>query len=247
PADNIEESKSNDGLEMHISKVEDAAERIVRDFEQSVEYLRSKERENGAQGSSKGAVDQHSAESDVSATRATITEFSSTSAPTNHALPHLTDAGRASPKPEPLKRATSGTQLIHEPSYLQKPSTWHKKRASRITLVGDVRDKLVFLIDDMINKSSSFLTAAEHLKVQCGAAKIYIIAAHGLFGGTSLAEIELCPYVDKVIVTNTFPIPSELSSKSKKLVQIDVSFVLAEAIRRNHNGESISYLFERSL
>ncbi|KAJ1919002.1 ribose-phosphate pyrophosphokinase 1 [Mycoemilia scoparia] len=149
--------------------------------------------------------------------------------------------------PSTLELIASGTHLINEPSYTQKPSTWHKKKASRVTLVGDVQNKLVFLIDDMIDSSSSFLTAAEHLKVQCGAKEIYIIAAHGLFGGTSLAEIELCPHVDKVIVTNTFPLPDEVISKSKKLVQIDVSLVLSEAIRRNHNGESISYLFEKSL
>ncbi|KAJ1953149.1 ribose-phosphate pyrophosphokinase 1, partial [Linderina pennispora] len=85
-----------------------------------------------------------------------------------------------------------------------------------------------------------------HLMVNCGARAVYIVAAHGLFSGTSLGEVEICPYVQKVIVTNTFPIPDELTSASSKLVQIDVAPVLAEAIRRNHNGESISYLFNRN-
>ncbi|KAJ2454571.1 ribose-phosphate pyrophosphokinase 1 [Coemansia sp. RSA 2336] len=147
-----------------------------------------------------------------------------------------------------IHRITSGTHLQSDPP-LRPPVTvtsWHKKRNARITLVGDVRNKLVLLLDDMIDHPSSFLTAAEHLMVHCGASAVYIVASHGLFSGSSLGEVEICPYVHKVIVTNTFPIPDELTSASTKLVQIDVAPVLAEAIRRNHNGESISYLFDRN-
>ncbi|KAJ2324966.1 ribose-phosphate pyrophosphokinase 1, partial [Coemansia sp. RSA 2702] len=147
-----------------------------------------------------------------------------------------------------IQRIMSGTHLQSDPP-LRPPvsvTSWHKKRNARITLVGDVRNKLVLLLDDMIDHPSSFLTAAEHLMVHCGARAVYIVASHGLFSGSSLGEVEICPYVHKVIVTNTFPIPDELTSASTKLVQIDVAPVLAEAIRRNHNGESISYLFDRN-
>lgn len=147
-----------------------------------------------------------------------------------------------------MHRITSGTHLQSDPP-VRPPvavTSWHKKRNARITLIGDVRDKLVLLLDDMIDHPSSFLTAAEHLVVHCGARAVYIVAAHGLFSGSSLGEVEICPYVQRVIVTNTFPIPDELTSASTKLLQIDVAPVLAEAIRRNHNGESISYLFDRN-
>ncbi|KAJ1737337.1 ribose-phosphate pyrophosphokinase 1 [Coemansia sp. RSA 1939] len=148
----------------------------------------------------------------------------------------------------PIHRITSGTHLQSDPP-LRPPvavTSWHKKRNARITLVGDVRDKLVLLLDDMIDHPSSFLTAAEHLMVQCGARGVYIVASHGLFSGSSLGEVEICPYVMKVIVSNSFPIPPELTSASSKLVQIDIAPLLAEAIRRNHNGESVSYLFDRN-
>ncbi|KAJ1995903.1 ribose-phosphate pyrophosphokinase 1 [Coemansia spiralis] len=147
-----------------------------------------------------------------------------------------------------IHRITSGTHLQSDPP-LRPPvavTSWHKKRNARITLVGDVRNKLVLLLDDMIDHPSSFLTAAEHLMMHCGAQAVYIVASHGLFSGSSLGEVEICPYVHKVIVTNSFPIPDELTSASTKLVQIDVAPLLAEAIRRNHNGESISYLFDRN-
>ncbi|KAJ2410078.1 ribose-phosphate pyrophosphokinase 1 [Coemansia sp. RSA 2531] len=151
-------------------------------------------------------------------------------------------------QPQAIQRITSGTHLQSDPP-LRPPvavTSWHKKRTARITLVGDVRDKIVLLLDDMIDHPSSFLTAAEHLMVHCQARAVYIVAAHGLFSGSSLGEVEICPYVQNVIVTNTFPIPDELTSASSKLIQIDIAPVLAEAIRRNHNGESISYLFDRN-
>ncbi|KAJ2748109.1 ribose-phosphate pyrophosphokinase 1, partial [Coemansia nantahalensis] len=157
-------------------------------------------------------------------------------------------ASRRSTFTSSMQRITSGTHLQSDPP-LQPPvavTSWRKKRNARITLIGDVRGKLVLLLDDMIDHPSSFLTAAEHLMVQCGARAVYIVASHGLFSGSSMGEIEVCPYVHRVIVTNSFPIPDELTSASSKLVQIDVAPVLAEAIRRNHNGESISYLFDRN-
>ncbi|KAJ2815061.1 ribose-phosphate pyrophosphokinase 1, partial [Coemansia erecta] len=112
-----------------------------------------------------------------------------------------------------MHRITSGTHLQSDPP-LRPPvavTSWHKKRNARITLVGDVRNKLVLLLDDMIDHPSSFLTAAEHLMVHCGARAVYIVASHGLFSGSSLGEVEICPYVHKVIVTNSFPIPDELT------------------------------------
>ncbi|KAJ2724901.1 ribose-phosphate pyrophosphokinase 1 [Coemansia sp. Benny D115] len=171
---------------------------------------------------------------------------------------HLRTAGRPAAVPvdsvsnngtaAAMHRITSGTHLHADPPVCPPVAvtSWHKKRTARITLVGDVRDRTVLLLDDMIDHPSSFLTAAEHLMVHCGARAVWIVAAHGLFSGSSLGEIEICPYVHRVVVTNTFPIPQELTSASTKLIQIDVSPVLAEAIRRNHNGESISYLFDRN-
>ncbi|KAJ1939186.1 ribose-phosphate pyrophosphokinase 1, partial [Linderina pennispora] len=85
-----------------------------------------------------------------------------------------------------LHRIVSGTHLQADPP-VRPPmavTSWHKKRNARITLVGDVRNKLVLLLDDMIDHPSSFLTAAEHLMVNCGARAVYIVAAHGLFSGT---------------------------------------------------------------
>lgn len=113
-----------------------------------------------------------------------------------------------------------------------------------VTLVGNVRDRPVFLVDDMIDKSTSWIAAAETVVKRGGATKVYCMATHGLFGGDCLAEMVECECIDKIVVTNAFPIPEHKQAQAKdKLVIIGVDHLLAEAIRRNHHGESISQLF----
>ncbi|KAI9833937.1 MAG: hypothetical protein M1819_003446 [Sarea resinae] len=112
-----------------------------------------------------------------------------------------------------------------------------------ITLVGNVRDKTVFIVDDMIDKAGSWIAAAETVVKRGGAKKVYCIATHGLFGSDCLAEMEACPCIDHIVVTNSFPIPSEKAATTRKLSVLDLSNLLSEAIRRNHYGESVSQLF----
>jgi ribose-phosphate pyrophosphokinase len=112
-----------------------------------------------------------------------------------------------------------------------------------ITLVGDVRNRTVFIVDDMIDKSGSWIAAAETVVKRGRAKKVYIIATHGLFGGDSLEELQDCDCIDAIIVTNSFPIPEQKIRAANKLVVLDLAPLLAEAIRRNHYGESISALF----
>lgn len=106
-----------------------------------------------------------------------------------------------------------------------------------ITLVGDVRDRTVFLVDDMIDKSGSWIAAAETVVKRGGAKKVYCIATHGLFGDSSLEQMEACESINYIVVTNTFPISPQVARKSKKLIIIDISSLLSESIRRHHYGE----------
>lgn len=112
-----------------------------------------------------------------------------------------------------------------------------------ITLVGDVRNRTVFIVDDMIDKAGSWIAAAECVVKRGLAKRVYCVATHGLFGGDALAELERCDCINQIIVTNSFPIPPEKARDAKKLVVLDLAGLLAEAIRRNHYGESISPLF----
>ncbi|CEP23492.1 K00948 ribose-phosphate pyrophosphokinase [Cyberlindnera jadinii] len=110
-----------------------------------------------------------------------------------------------------------------------------------ITLVGNVKERSVIILDDMIDRPGSFIAAAEHCRLNCGAKKVYVVATHGLFIDDCLQELNNSQYIDQVVVTNTYPLTEEKKT-CPKLVTIDIAPILAECIRRDHYGESISVL-----
>ena len=112
-----------------------------------------------------------------------------------------------------------------------------------ITLVGNVKDRTVLLMDDIIDRSGTWIAAAETCVKIGHAKKVYCIAVHALFGEDSLEELEDCECIDYIVVTNTFPIAPERVRASKKLIMIDLSNLLAEAIRRNHHGGECKHLY----
>lgn len=113
-----------------------------------------------------------------------------------------------------------------------------------VTLVGNVKDKVVLIMDDLIDQSGSWIAAAETVVKIGGAKKVYCVATHGLFGDDSLEMMEKCQCIDFVVVTNSYPIDPERIRASNKLVILDLSNLLSEAIRRHHYGESISQLYQ---
>ena len=116
-----------------------------------------------------------------------------------------------------------------------------------VTLIGNVKDKIVFIIDDLLDQSGSWIAAAETVMKRGDAKMVYCIATHGLFGDDSLEQMEACECIDFIVVTNTYPIASDRIKACKKLIILDISNLLSEAIRRNHYGESISALFQHYL
>ena len=133
----------------------------------------------------------------------------------------------------------AGAASDAEEEELKNPELEHT-----ITLVGNVRDKVVLIIDDMIDQCGSWIAAAETVVKMGGAQKVYCMATHGLFGDDSLEMMENCQCIDFIVVTNSYPIAPERIKASKKLVLLDISNLLAEAIKRNHYGESISQLYQ---
>lgn len=111
---------------------------------------------------------------------------------------------------------------------------------SKLTVVGNVTGRIALLVDDIIDDVNSYIVAAELLREK-GAKKIYVLATHGLLSKDGPLLIEKSA-IDEVVVTNT--VPHELQKmQCSKIKTIDISALLAEAIRRIHNKESMSYLF----
>ncbi|KAA0201458.1 hypothetical protein HAZT_HAZT006828 [Hyalella azteca] len=101
-------------------------------------------------------------------------------------------------------------------------------------------DKIAILVDDMADTCGTICHAADKL-LAAGAMKVYAILTHGIFSGPAVSRINNACF-DAVVVTNTIP-QDEHMKESGKIQLIDISNILAEAIRRTHNGESVSFLF----
>jgi ribose-phosphate pyrophosphokinase len=106
-------------------------------------------------------------------------------------------------------------------------------------LIGEVKDKDVVIIDDMIDTAGTLLQAVDALKRE-GARRIIAAAVHGVLSGPAIARIENSP-IEEVIITNTIPLPPEKANR--KFHVLSVAPLLAEAIRRIHDEESVSTLF----
>lgn len=111
------------------------------------------------------------------------------------------------------------------------------------TIVGEVKDKVALIIDDLISTGGTILRTASACR-QLGAKRVYAAASHGVFVGAA-NEVLANEALDKVIVTNTIP-PFRLNSEAarSKLEVFDAAPFFAAAITRIHTGGSIVALLE---
>jgi len=107
-------------------------------------------------------------------------------------------------------------------------------------IIGDVKGKNCVIIDDMIDTAGTLCAAATALQEQ-GVADVYACATHGVLSGPALQRITDSP-LKKVFITDTIPTHEKLT-QCDTLCSLSVSHLLAEAIRRTHNAESVSSLF----
>jgi ribose-phosphate pyrophosphokinase len=105
-------------------------------------------------------------------------------------------------------------------------------------VVGEVADKVALIVDDLISTGGTLRRAAAACRAN-GSAAAYAAATHGLFTGNAQRELA-DPSLQQLVITNSVP-PLRLdpASLGEKLVVLDVAPLVAEAIRRLHEGGSI--------
>ena len=107
-------------------------------------------------------------------------------------------------------------------------------------IIGDVADRDCILVDDMIDTGGTLCKAAEALKER-GARRVFAYATHPVFSGKA-AENLASDALDEIVVTDTIPLSPQIAALGKVRV-LTLSSMLAEAIRRISNEESISAMF----
>ena len=107
-------------------------------------------------------------------------------------------------------------------------------------LIGELKDKDVLIIDDMIDTAGTTVNAAESAQKR-GAKSVTAIATHGVLSGPALDRLSES-IIQKIIITDT------INMKGKNILKnidiVTVADVFGAAINRIHNNESVSSLFE---
>ncbi|KAF9056151.1 phosphoribosyltransferase-like protein [Panaeolus papilionaceus] len=153
---------------------------------------------------------------------------------------NLDDVVIVSPDAGGAKRATSIADRLGVEFALFHKERKKANEVSRMVLVGNAKDKVAILVDDMADTCGTLCLAAEHL-AEAGAVKVFGMVTHGILSGNALERIEKSN-LEKLIVTNTLPQHGN-QALCRKLEVIDIGKVLGEVIRRSHYGESVSKLF----
>jgi ribose-phosphate pyrophosphokinase len=121
-----------------------------------------------------------------------------------------------------------------------KRRTGNNDQTEVMTIIGEVKDKVAILFDDIIDTGGSLTKVSKVLK-DFGAKKILAACVHGVLSGKALENLENSP-IEKLFVTNSIPLDAE-KPKSDKIVQLSIAEMLAIAIKKIHIEESISVLF----
>lgn len=107
-------------------------------------------------------------------------------------------------------------------------------------IIGEVKDRTCILVDDMVDTAGTLCKAAEALKKH-GAARVVAYATHPILSGPAVDNIDES-VLDEVVITDTIPL-NERAHQSGKIRQLTVAGLIAEAIRRVSNEESVSAMF----
>ena len=106
-----------------------------------------------------------------------------------------------------------------------------------MNIIGDVKDKDCYIIDDMIDTAGSAVAAAAALK-QAGAKTVKIAATHAVLSDPAFERLSHSDF-DQILVTDSIPLPSKFNS-----LNVKVAPMLAAVIKRIQNGEPLSVVYE---
>ena len=151
----------------------------------------------------------------------------------------LTDSVVVSPDLGNAKTASQFARLLGLPVAAGSKQRLTDDRVVIDAIVGDVSGKRAIVLDDEIATGGSILELLDRLK-DFGCTEAAVACTHGLFAGKAVERLRGHPMISEVVTTDTVPAPKgwpELQVRS-------VSWLFAEAIRRVHDGESVSSLFD---
>lgn len=147
---------------------------------------------------------------------------------------NIPDICIASPDTGGTKRASTYAKALDCELAIGYKQREKQNEVASLQIIGDVKDKNVIIVDDIIDTAGTLCKAAGRIK-EMGAKSVRAMCAHGLFSGSAIENIEKS-VLDEVLVTDTIP----LCRPCDKIKQVSVSQLLAEVIQSVVDNTSIS-------
>ena len=110
-----------------------------------------------------------------------------------------------------------------------------------MNVIGDVKNKVCILVDDIVDTGGTLCRAAEAL-IEHGAQEAHSYVVHGVLSGPAVERITSSP-LKSLVITDTIA-PTEEVQNAHNIEILSVSHLVGEAIRRTHEERSISALFK---
>lgn len=127
-------------------------------------------------------------------------------------------------------------------AFIEKRRVANDAKAQALTVIGEVENRDVILVDDEIDTGGSIVQAVNLVKER-GARNVYVVCVHPVFSANAVDRLAALP-VKQFITTDTVPIPAEKQVLLKdRLTVISVSALIGEVILRAHQGRSVGEMF----
>lgn len=127
-------------------------------------------------------------------------------------------------------------------AFIEKRRTGNDAKAEALTLIGDVKNRDVIIVDDEVDTGGSIAQAVEIVK-QKGARDVYLVFVHAILSRDGAERLASLP-IKQIITTDTSPLSSEKMKRLEgRITVLSVASLLGEVIKRAYEGRSVGEMF----
>jgi ribose-phosphate pyrophosphokinase len=153
--------------------------------------------------------------------------------------PEFKDIVVVSPDAGGVERARSFAKHFNADLAIVDKRRPRPNEAAVMNIIGEVKGKTCIILDDLVDTAGTLTKVADAIKAK-GAARVFATASHGVLSGSAKQKIQdSC--IEELVITDSIPLAQ--NGPTEKIVVLSIASLLAEAIMRISNDESISALF----
>jgi len=127
-------------------------------------------------------------------------------------------------------------------AFIEKRRVGNEAKAEALTLIGEVHDRDVIIVDDEVDTGGSVAQAVNVVK-EHGARDVYLAFIHPIFSKDAVEKLASLP-IKQIVTTDTVPIPEEkMKLLEGRITILSIAPMLGEVIQRAHEGRSVGEMF----